>query len=357
MVDVGLEREQGSDIIAQILGFKFSYYQRPGAPAVPHGLYTTAALLIWHGVVKLTDLWLHLSPSDDDLVKLESKWRDEQAQLARSVGGANALAMAGALTDDDVPMAAAGGGASASASSSSTTKASTSAAPTQPPTPAPNQKLGLLRSLLAIGDVTHSFFILGQFPFLVGAFPDIADLLNRLASVSIAPAYAAISISGSNASLAADFKATRARVSVDSKGEKTVTPLARTFALTADAFPSAKHDWTFFFPRWQERIPRAGDSAEAVALLEEMYLPLVKSFVARQPSLLAKLLRLAAADLGVSRRFYCPTVCEAVDELIAHVYLCSRTLTTIPVVLIGWISFGRTSSRRSRSSSTTLQRR
>ncbi|GAA5863246.1 hypothetical protein JCM3774_000827 [Rhodotorula dairenensis] len=295
VVDVGLEREQGSDIIAQILGFKFAYYQRQGAPAVPQGLYTMAALLIWHGIVKLTDLWLHLSPSDDDLVKLESKWRDEQAQLARNVGGANALALAGALTDDDVPMV---GGGGASAPTSSTTKASTSTAPAQPPAPAPNQKVGLLRSLLAVGDVTHSFFILGQFPFLVGAFPDVADLLNRLASVSVAPAYAAVSISGSNASLAADFKATRARVTVDSKGEKTVTPLAKTFALTADPFPSAKHDWTYFFPRWRERVPLAGDFAEVVTLLEEMYLPLVKALVARQPSLLTKLLRLAAADLG-----------------------------------------------------------
>lgn len=303
-VDVGLEREQGSDIIAQILGFKFGFYQQQGAPEVPQGLYTMAALLLWHGVVKLTDLWPHLSPTDDDLVKLESKWRDEQAQVARSVGGANALAMAGALTDDDVPAA---GGAAASASSSSTAtagKASTSTAPAQPPTPLPNQKVGLLRSLLSIGDITHSFFILGQFPFLVGAFPDVADLLNRLAAVSIAPAYATISISGSNERLAADFKATRSRVTVDSKGgEKTIHPLVKTFALTADAFPSAKHDWTFFFPRWQERVPRAGDFAEVVALLEEMYLPLLKAFVARQPTLLTKLLRLAAADLGVSSPF------------------------------------------------------
>jgi THO complex subunit 2 len=303
-VDVGLEREQGSDIIAQILGFKFGFYQQQGAPEVPQGLYTMAALLLWHGTVKLTDLWPHLSPTDDDLVKLESKWRDEQATIARSVGGANALAMAGALTDDDAPVA--GGAASlASSSTAGAGKASTSAAPAQPPTPAPNQKVGLLRSLLSIGDITHSFFILGQFPFLVGAFPDIADLLNRLAAVSIAPAYATISISGSNERLAADFKATRSRVTVDSKGgEKKVHPLVKTFALTADAFPSAKHDWTFFFPRWQERVPRAGDFAEVVTLLEEMYLPLLKAFVARQPTLLTKLLRLAAADLGVSSPFF-----------------------------------------------------
>ena len=303
-VDVGLEREQGSDIIAQILGFKFGFYQQQGAPEVPQGLYTMAALLLWHGIVKLTDLWPHLSPTDDDLVKLESKWRDEQAQVARSVGGANALAMAGALTDDDAPLAGVAA-ASASSSTAGAGKASTSAAPAQPPTPAPNQKVGLLRSLLSIGDITHSFFILGQFPFLVGAFPDIADLLNRLAAVSIAPAYATISISGSNERLAADFNATRSRVTVDSKGgEKKVHPLVKTFALTADAFPSAKHDWTFFFPRWQERVPRAGDFAEVVTLLEEMYLPLLKAFVARQPTLLTKLLRLAAADLGVSSPFF-----------------------------------------------------
>lgn len=256
--------------------------------------------MIWHGLVKLTDLWPHLSPSDHDLVKLETQWRDEQAQRARSVGGANALAMAGALVDDEAPAS----GSTSSSAQANAAKASTSAAAAAAAAPAPNQKVGLLRSMLSIGDITHSFFLLGQYPFLVSAFPDVADLLNRLLSVSIAPAYASTSIPTTQAAHSADFTATRSRVTVDSKGEKKVTPLARTFALTADAFPNPRHDWTFFFPRWQERLPRAGDAAEVVMLLEEVYLPLVKTHVARKPTLLAQLLRIAAEDLGVSPSSY-----------------------------------------------------
>lgn len=292
-VDVGLESDEGSDTIAQILGFKYAYYQGNEAPDVPANLYTMTALLIWHGFVKLTDLWAHLSPTDEDLAKLESKWRDEQAQLARSVGGANALAMAGALVDDEAPAA------KPAPSTSLNGAASTSTAPTPPARDLPNQKVGLLRALLTIGDITHAFFILGQFPFLVSAFPDIADLLNRLAHVSIDPAYAGISLSRQHSQYADEFKAAKPKVTVDSKGEKKVTMLERKPALTAEAFPDPRRDWTFFFPRWPERVPRAGDWAEVVRLLEDMYLPLVKVFVARDFKLFTKLTRIAVADLSV----------------------------------------------------------
>ncbi|GEM11852.1 tho2 protein [Rhodotorula toruloides] len=293
LVDVGLESDEGSDTIAQILGFKYAYYQGDEAPDVPANLHTTTALLIWHGYVKLTDLWAHLSPTDEDLAKLETKWRDEQAQLARSVGGANALAMAGALVDDEAPAA------KPAASTPVNGTASTSAAPPPPPRDLPNQKVGLLRALLTIGDITHAFFILGQFPFLASAFPDIADLLNRLAHVSIDPAYASTSISRQHAQYADEFKAAKPKVTVDSKGEKKVTMPERKLALTSDAFPDPRRDWTFFFPRWQERVPRAGDWAGVVHLLEEMYLPLVKVFVARDFKLFTKLIRIAVADLAV----------------------------------------------------------
>ncbi|GJN90767.1 hypothetical protein Rhopal_003781-T1 [Rhodotorula paludigena] len=282
-VSVGLEHETGNDTIAQILGFKFAFYQKADAPTCPPTLYLTAALLIWHGFVKLTDLWAHLSPADADLAKLETKWRDEQAALARSVGGANALAMAGALVDDEAP---AKPGASSSTAANGAASTSASAAAAAPPRDLPNQKLDLLRALLTVGDVTHSFFLLAQYPFLPHAFADISALVTRLMHASLAPAYAPLSPQRSQ--YASEFSAPR------------TTRAAVKRVLTADAHPDLQQraSWTFFFPRWRERVPRAGDAEEAVALLEKVYLPLVGVGVASDFTLYTKIVRIAVADLG-----------------------------------------------------------
>ncbi|GAA5828714.1 hypothetical protein JCM11251_005848 [Rhodosporidiobolus azoricus] len=297
-VDVGIDAEEGNATIAQILGFKFAFYQGQDAPEAPQNLYLTAALLIWHGFVKLTDLWVHLSPSDDDLLALKSKYEEQQAQLARSVGGANALALAGALVDDEAPSSS----TSKPGASSSTGAASTSSAPPPPPRELPNQKLALLRALLTIGDVTHSLFLLAQFPFLVSAFPDLADLLNRLIAVSIQPAYEEIAVSGKNGAAEQwkeELRAVRPRVTVDTKGERKATVPSRRVEVTGEAFPDEKRgDWSFFFPRWSERVPRAGDWEEVLGLLEGVWMPLVKLFVVRDFGVFTKLCRIIVADLG-----------------------------------------------------------
>lgn len=59
-VQVGLEGDNGSRLLAQILGFKFAFYQTQEDDA-PTDLYLMAALLIWHGFLKLSDLWPHVS--------------------------------------------------------------------------------------------------------------------------------------------------------------------------------------------------------------------------------------------------------------------------------------------------------
>ncbi|GAA5826823.1 hypothetical protein JCM5353_005408 [Sporobolomyces roseus] len=293
-VEADLQGEEGSDTIAQILGFKFGYYQTVDAGPVPENLYLTAAILIWHGFVKLSDLWNHLSPSDEDLTAIDGKYREEQAQLARSVGGANALAMAGALVDDETP---ASKSAAASASSAPAASSSTASAPTVAPQDLPNQKVGLLKALLVVGDVTHAMFILAQWPILVQAFPEIADLLNRLLSVSIKPAYDSISISRKHSQWADEFKAERSRTIIDSKGDKKVLIPEIKRRITGDAFPDPKGEWTFFFPGWKERVPKAGDATEVLDMLEKTFLPLVTVFIARDHTLFTKICRLATQDL------------------------------------------------------------
>ncbi|GAA5964710.1 hypothetical protein JCM3765_004364 [Sporobolomyces pararoseus] len=303
-VEVDLEKDEGSDTIAQILGFKFGYYQTVDAGEVPQNLYLTTALLIWHGFIKLSDLWNHLSPSDTDLSKLDSKYREEQAQLARAVGGANALAMAGALVDDEAPTSAttnSKGGATSTttpvASSSKSTSTSASA-PTVPPQDLPNQKVELLKALLVVGDITHSLFILAQWPILVHAFPEIADLLNRLLSVSIEPAYESISLSRRHSQWKEEFKAEKSRTMLDSKGEKKVLIPEIKRSLTGQAFPNPRGSWTFFFPQWNERSPKAGDAEEVLTVLEKTFMPFLGIFISRDFSLLTKICRIIKIDLN-----------------------------------------------------------
>ncbi|GAA5910057.1 uncharacterized protein JCM6883_000540 [Sporobolomyces salmoneus] len=301
-VDLDLEKDEGSDTLAQILGFKFGYYQASlsvGSGEVPQNLYLMAAVLIWHGFVKLSDLWNHLSPSDADLSKIDSKYRDEQAQLARSVGGANALAMAGALVDDEAPSSAAKGAATTSSNptaSSSKTAPGTSST-TIPAEDLPNQKIGLLKALLVVGDITHSLFILTQWPILVHAFPEIADLLNRLLSVSLDPAYDSISISRQHSQWAEEFRSEKSRSILDSKGEKKVLIPEIKRMITGEAFPDPRGNWTFFFPGWKERTPKAGDIEEALTVLEKTFMSFIGVFISRDFTLLTKICRLIKKDL------------------------------------------------------------
>src|SRR4051794_33429914 len=53
----------------------------------------------------------------------------------------------------------------------------------------PNQKVGLLKALLAIGDLSHAKFILYRFEQISAAYPEIGDLIGRIVHVSIEKVY------------------------------------------------------------------------------------------------------------------------------------------------------------------------
>lgn len=249
-----------------------------------------------------------MSPDDSELLLIESKYREEQAELARSVSGANALAMAGALADDDTP-------ATPSSSSKSSANATLSGrnAP-HPTTVLPNQKLGLLRALLSTGDLNHSTFILAQFPFLVHANPDVADLILRLLKESIAPAYEMISVrrDQEKAKLLADLTSPRVKY-VSSKSSSSavngsilpastptkVLPKPLVTHLSGKAFPDPNKNSVFFFADWKDRLPKAHDWDEVAQVLG-LFLPLVQVQVSRNFSVFTKICRIISSDLKVS---------------------------------------------------------
>ena len=105
---------------------------------------------------------------------------------------------AGALADDTLPT----GGRSRETAAAKPDPAA-AAAPTETEDksketlPEPNdQKVQLLTNLLTIGALPESLFMLGRFPWLPEAYPEIYDLLHRILHHSINKVYEASQVAG-----------------------------------------------------------------------------------------------------------------------------------------------------------------
>lgn len=174
---------KGSATCAQLLGFKFDYYQQQDTREdVPNELYLMSALLIKEGFVRFADLWTHLSPTTDGMKQLQTLYTAALKDKASNARG-NALTMAAPLADDEATATTATGKSEARMAEEDA--APVAAAAKEPP----NQILGLLKALLAIGQLEHALFVIGLHPWLMGAFPKVTDLYTRLLRAIIQPAY------------------------------------------------------------------------------------------------------------------------------------------------------------------------
>ncbi|KDE09261.1 hypothetical protein MVLG_00581 [Microbotryum lychnidis-dioicae p1A1 Lamole] len=292
-IDIGLEKDQGNRVLAQILGFKFKFYQTEGVSETPRQLYLMTALLIWHGLVKLSDLWPHLSPDDTVLAKVESQYREDQEKVAASVGGGNALAMAGALVDDDAPKT------KSTASTASNANANAAAAAAKPDRVLPNQRLELVKAMLSLGDLAHALFVLSQYPTLVFANPPVAALLNRLLVVSLTPAFETIDSLAlkTDACRRAELKAPRRVFESSTKTLVPPPPKARQLTSRAIPLPIPNKEQVFFFPDWQTRLPRCGDVEEVLVVLEKTFAPLLGPFLALDLPAYSRICRIVKQDL------------------------------------------------------------
>lgn len=182
----------GNRVAAQLLGFKLRFYTsdaRDEDDSLPPNLIYLTALLIKIGFISLRDLYPHLWPSDEDMPAVREKRAAELAEkerLNRPGGGAtNALANASALTDDTIP----GGGRNREAASKSdATSKATNESEVKSEEPE-DQKVQLLTCLLTIGAIPEALFMLGRFPWLPEAYPELIPLLNRILQHSIKDVY------------------------------------------------------------------------------------------------------------------------------------------------------------------------
>lgn len=166
---------------------------------------------------------------------------------------------------------------------------------------APNQKLRLLNALLSVGALRPAISILSKFPWMVDAYPELADLMIRVLKHSIVPLFDTIAPQKDKT---ASFVKPRARYGATGL----VSPPERRPQLTlvAPTPPSTSTvEFVFFFPEWAHRIPMCSTYDDLIDVLEPL-MRFVGLHVSRDASFLTKLLR-------VGRRHIATTVSSVIS--------------------------------------------
>ena len=198
----------GNQVAAQVLGFKLRFYSstaRDPNDVLPVNLIYLAALLIKVGFISLRDLYPHIWPEDSAMEGVkEEKMREkaEKEKLNRPGGGAtNALMAAAPLPDDSVDgkmketarLRELESARRNAARNDLTTERSTPAAQPEEKAedlPEPSeQKIQLLKSLLCIGALPEALYMLGRFPWLPDAFPELPEHIHRILHHSLNKVY------------------------------------------------------------------------------------------------------------------------------------------------------------------------
>ncbi|KAH6866541.1 transcription factor/nuclear export subunit protein 2-domain-containing protein [Alternaria rosae] len=190
----------GNSIAAQLLGFKLQFYAsdvRDASDELPENLMYLIALLIKIGFISMLDLYPHLYPLEEDMAAHKDKLLKAKKEKEDSERGAvvNALTMAGALPDETPGPPAVSRLRDAESRSKSDTARTTPTKSDEPtdkkkalPEPK-DQKFTLLKSLLCIGALPEALFILGRHPWMLDVYPELLDLIFRLAHHSLSKVY------------------------------------------------------------------------------------------------------------------------------------------------------------------------
>lgn len=199
MSQTGTLPPSGNDTAAQLLGFKLQFYAsdaRDASDFLPDNLIHLAALLIKVGFISILDLYPHLYPPEEEMsAHRERLIQAKKDKEEKEEGKENALTMS-VLTDDSTPGQPAVSRLREAEkptrpdSESGASAKSTDAADAKPALPEPaDQKYQLLKSLLCIGALPEALFILGLHPWLLEVYPDLLELVSRLAHHSLTKVY------------------------------------------------------------------------------------------------------------------------------------------------------------------------
>ncbi|KAI9709610.1 MAG: hypothetical protein M1812_007658 [Candelaria pacifica] len=309
---------RGNATAAQLLGFKLRFYTssaRNEHDTLPINLIYLAALLIKIGFISLEDLYPHLWPTDEDiealkLVKAQERAENEKKNLPGG-GAQNALAMAGALVDDTLP--AAGGlreidGHRATAPKApqvGDTNPAASSLQDKDALPEPSdQKVQLLKSLLCIGALSESLFILGRFPWLVDAFPELPEHLHRIIHHCLEKVYAPLRPVLERGSIRVTKKIPDPDQAGVPKGQSRMVdiPARKTlrWAQMDKIDTNEGTDYRFYWDDWADTLPVCQD-IDGVFELCESLVNYSGVKIGRDATLLIKLTRIGKSSLEIDR--------------------------------------------------------
>lgn len=167
----------GSDIAAKILGLKILNY--PKIKDLPELFKVLVTILIKEGFVSFGSVYKYMRPSEAEMKDLENKYNlklEEEVLKA----GANALALAAPLADDEDVDGKDKKGASTPVGNASNFKLEV------------NYKFQFLKIFLANGLYWPAIYILTEYPFLADIDEEIPKLLLRLFGAMIDPLYGQI---------------------------------------------------------------------------------------------------------------------------------------------------------------------
>lgn len=307
--ETGTLPPMGNRVAAQLLGFKLRFYAssaRGKSDTLPDNLIYLAALLIKVGFISLRDLYAHLWRPDelmDDLKTEKMTEKAEREKAARPGGGINALMMAGALSDDTVPMPRLRDSDSRLATpgkDQDADKLSTPKPEDELPDPS-DQKVLLLKSLLAIGAIPESLFVISKFPWLMDGYPELPGFIHRILHHSLDKVYTQLRPLPNMS----EFPGEQQILSTDQSGIpkgnlRLAKPPARRILRWAQldaADTNEGTDYRFYWDDWADNIPIC-QSVDDVFALCSSFLNLSGHKIGQDAALLTKLARIGKDSLA-----------------------------------------------------------
>jgi THO complex subunit 2 len=305
---------RGNEDAAQLLGFKLRFYSSSAArtenDTLPDNLIYLSALLIKVGFISLKDLYPHIWKTDEDMEALQQEKVNEKAERERAArpgqGAKNALLMAGALADDTLPIPARLRDNGTRAATPIKEAESDKAAPSTEkknglPGPA-DQKIPLLKSLLAIGAIPESLFILGKFPWIVDLYPELPEYISRIIHRALSKVYGSIKPVASNTTLQHQKASGDSDLAAVLKGHVKLTQapprkILRWALLDRDDSGSDGLDYRFYWDEWSDNIPVC-QTVDDVFTLCETLLNLTGIKIGKDPALLVKFARIGKHSIA-----------------------------------------------------------
>ena len=306
--ETGTLPPKGNRVAAQLLGFKLRFYSssaRSKSDILPDNLIYLAALLIKVGFLSLRDLYAHLWRPDDSMDVLKSEKMVEKAErekAARPGGGVNALTMAGALTDDTVPaprLRESESRVSTPSKEQDAEKQATVKPEDELPEPS-DQKVSLLKSLLAIGAIPESLFIISKFPWLIDAYPELPEFIHRILHHSLSKVYERLRPLSTTGGYLQPQQIVSSDQSGTPKGQlRLVQPPPRRMLRWAQLDKEDTNegiDYRFYWDDWTDSIPIC-QSVDDVFVLCSSFLNLSGHKIGQDANLLTKLARIGKDSL------------------------------------------------------------